>query len=69
MEEHFTTYKHHNCHHYYNIIYYQKFIFNLNLNFMILSQFGKKLMEDYSLHIYTLMCKFVLKIPTKRSTS
>ncbi len=43
MEEHFTIYKHHNYYHYYNIMYYQMFIFNLNLNFMILSQFETKI--------------------------
>ncbi len=43
MEGYFTTYKHHNNIHYYNIMYYQRFIFNLNSNFMILSEFEKKL--------------------------
>jgi len=46
-------------------MYYPRFIFNLNLNFMILSEFEKKLMEDCSLYIYTLMCKFVLKTSNK----
>jgi peroxiredoxin len=48
MEEHFRTYKHHNHHSYYNITYHQRFIYNSNINFMILSQFEKALMEDYS---------------------
>jgi hypothetical protein len=56
MEENFTTYKHHYYIHYYNIMYFQKFIFNLNLYFMILNEFEeKKLMKDCSLYIYTLM--------------
>jgi hypothetical protein len=32
---------------------------------MILSEFEKLLMEDYSLYIYTLTCKFVFKISNK----
>jgi hypothetical protein len=48
MEEHFTTYTRHNHHHYYNIMHYQRFTFNFNLNFIILSQFEKKLMENCS---------------------
>jgi len=43
IEKHFTIYKHHYYHHYYNIMHYQRFIFNLNLNFMILSQFEKNI--------------------------
>jgi hypothetical protein len=62
MEKHFTTYKHHNDHHYYNIMYYQRFVFKFNLNFMTLNQFEIFLIEDCSLYIYTLMCKFILKI-------
>jgi hypothetical protein len=42
-------------------MYYQTFIFNLNLNFMILNEFEKQLMQDCSLYIYALMCKFLLK--------
>ncbi len=38
MEEHFTTYTYHNHHHYYNIMQYQRFTFNLDLE--------KKLMEE-----------------------
>jgi hypothetical protein len=32
---------------------------------MILSEFERILMEDYSLYIYTLMWNFVLKISSK----
>ncbi len=41
MEEDFTTYKHHSHHHYYNIMCHQRFIFSLNLNFMILVNLKK----------------------------
>jgi len=49
MEEHSTTYMCYNHYHYYNIMYYQRFTFNLNLDFIILNQFERILMEDYSL--------------------
>lgn len=52
MEIFFTTYKHHNHLHYYNIMHCQRFIFNLNLNFMILSQFEKLI------HMYIYMQMF-----------
>jgi len=56
MEEHFTTYKHHNYHHYYNIMYHQRFIFNFNLNFMILNQFEKNIDGRlFFVHIYIIL--------------
>jgi hypothetical protein len=53
MKEQFTIYKHYNHHHHYNIMYYQRFIFNLNSNFMILNQFEKKFDGRlFFVHIY-----------------
>jgi hypothetical protein len=46
-------------------MYSQKFIFNFNLNFMILSQSERILMENCSLYIYTYE-KFYWKFPTKK---
>jgi hypothetical protein len=51
MEEHFTTFKHYNHHYYHNIMYHQRFIFNFNLNFIILNEFEKKIMEYFSLYL------------------
>ncbi len=51
--KHFTIYKHYNHHHNYNIMYYQRFKINFNLNFTILNQFETMLMEDCPLYIYT----------------
>jgi hypothetical protein len=55
-----TTYNHPYHHHYHSIMYHQRFIFNSNMNSMILSQLEKHLMEDYSLYIYTLIHNFLL---------
>lgn len=42
MKKHFTTYKPHNHHQYYNIMYHQRFKYNSNINFMISKQIEKQ---------------------------
>jgi hypothetical protein len=52
----------HNHNHYYNMMHYQlKFTCNLNLNFMVLNQIERTLMEDCSLYIYNDLQKFIDK--------
>ncbi len=50
----------HNHNHYYNMMHYQlKFKYNLNINFMVLNQIERILMEDCSLYIYIDLQNFV----------
>jgi hypothetical protein len=63
---HFFVRVRHNHSHYYNMMHYQlKFTCNLNLNFMVLNQIERTLMEDCSLYIYNDLQKFIEKFQLK----